>query len=58
MRAGDWASLAGVTVSAIGFIAMVRQLIRIAHALEADQARHRENQIEASQAEASQPQPA
>jgi hypothetical protein len=58
MRAGDWASLAGVAVSAIGFIAMVRQLIRIAHALEADQARHRENQIEASQAEASQPQPA
>jgi hypothetical protein len=47
-----------VAVSAIGFIAMVRQLIRIAHALEADQARHRENQIEASQAEASQPQPA
>lgn len=57
MRAGDWVSLAGVAVSAIGFSVVARELIRIAHALEADQAIHRENQVETSQAEASQLQP-
>ncbi len=51
MRAGDWVSLAGVAVSAIGFGMVVRELIRIAHALEAGQAIHRENQAETSQAE-------
>jgi len=49
MRAGDWVRLAGVAVSAIGFSVVVRELIRIAHALEADQAIHRENQAETSQ---------
>ena len=49
MRAGDWVSLAGVAVSAIGFSVVVRELIRIVHALEADQASHRANQVEASQ---------
>ena len=41
MRAGDWIWLAGVVVSAIGFSVTIRELIRIARALEADQ-RHRE----------------
>jgi hypothetical protein len=49
MRAGDWVSLAGVAVSAIGFSLVVRELIRIAHALEADRASYRANQVEASQ---------
>jgi len=48
MRAGDWVSLAGVAVSAIGFGVVVRELVRIAHALEAGQAIHRESQAEAS----------
>ena len=51
MRAGDWVSLAGVAVSAIGFSVVVRALIRVAHVLEADQASHRANQVEASQLE-------
>lgn len=38
MRAGDWVGLAAVAVSAIGFGVVIRELIRIAHALEADQA--------------------
>jgi hypothetical protein len=38
MRAGDWISLAGLVVSAIGFGVAIRELIRIAHVLEADQA--------------------
>lgn len=52
MRPGDWISLAGLAVSAIGFSVAIRELIRIAHALEADQASHR-----ASPAETSSPQP-
>jgi hypothetical protein len=37
MRAGDWISLAGLVVSAIGFSVVIRELIRIAHASEAGQ---------------------
>jgi hypothetical protein len=35
MRAGDWISLAGLVVSAIGFSVAIRELIRIARASEA-----------------------
>jgi hypothetical protein len=35
MRVGDWISLAGLVVSAIGFGVVIRELIRIAHASEA-----------------------
>ena len=38
IRAGDWISLAGVAVTAIGFSVAIRGLNRIAHALEAEQA--------------------
>ncbi len=48
MRAGDWISLAGLAVSAIGFSVVIRELIRIAHALEADQASHRASHVETS----------
>lgn len=41
MRAGDWISLAGLVVSAIGFSVVIRELIRIAHASEAGQVGHR-----------------
>jgi hypothetical protein len=41
MKAGAWISLAGLVVSAIGFSVVIKELIRIAHALEADQASHR-----------------
>ena len=37
MRAGDWIRLAGLVVSAIGFSMTIRELTRIARALEADQ---------------------
>ena len=35
MRAGDWISLAGLVVSAVGFSVVIRELIRIARASEA-----------------------
>ena len=41
MRVGDWISLAGLVVSAIGFSVVIKELIRIAHASEAGQASHR-----------------
>jgi hypothetical protein len=41
MRVGDWISLAGLVVSAIGFSVVIRELIRIAHASEAGQVSHR-----------------
>jgi hypothetical protein len=41
MRVGDWISLAGLVVSAVGFSVAIRQLIRIAHASEAGQVSHR-----------------
>jgi hypothetical protein len=41
MRAGDWISLAGLVVSAIGFSVVIRELIRIAHASEAGRVSHR-----------------
>jgi hypothetical protein len=47
MRAGDWISLAGLGISVIGFGVVIRQLIRIANASEADQASYRANREEA-----------
>jgi hypothetical protein len=41
MKVGDWVSLAGLVTSVIGFSVVIRQLIRIANALEADQASDR-----------------
>jgi hypothetical protein len=41
MRVGDWISLAGLVVSAIGFSVMIRELMRIAQASEAGQVSHR-----------------
>jgi hypothetical protein len=56
--AGDWFGLAAVAVSAIGFGVVIAELIRIAHALEAGQARQDDmDPVEASPAEASQFQP-
>jgi hypothetical protein len=48
MRVGDWISLAGLVVLVIGFSVTIRELSRIAHALEADQASHRASQVQAS----------
>jgi len=48
MRVGDWISLAGLVVSVIGFSVAIRELSRIAHALEADQASHRASQVQTS----------
>lgn len=47
MRARDWISLAGLGISVIGFSVVIRQLIRIANASEADQTSHRVNREEA-----------
>ena len=44
MKVGDWISLAGLGVSVIGFSVAIWQLIRTAHAPDADQANHRANQ--------------
>jgi hypothetical protein len=44
MKPGDWISLAGVAVTAIGFSVAIRELNRIAHALEAEQASQRARQ--------------
>ena len=41
MRSGDWISLTGLAVSVIGFSVVIRELIRIAHALEAGQVSNR-----------------
>jgi hypothetical protein len=41
MRAGDWISLAGLVVSAVGFSVVIRELIRIAHASETGQVSRR-----------------
>jgi hypothetical protein len=41
MRVGDWISLAGLVVSAIGFSVVIRELIRVARASEAGQVSHR-----------------
>jgi hypothetical protein len=41
MRVGDWISLAGLVVSAVGFSVVIRELIRIALASEAGQLSHR-----------------
>jgi hypothetical protein len=58
-KAGDWFGLAVVAVSAIGFGVVIAELIRIAHALEAEQAsQDGMDPAEASPAEASQLQPA
>ena len=47
MRAGDWISLAGLVVSVIGFGMVIRELIRIAHASETNQASRQVNRTEA-----------
>jgi len=47
MRAGDWISLAGLAITVTGFSVTIRQLIRIARALEADQPSHRADGEEA-----------
>lgn len=47
MRVGDWICLAGLVISVIGFSATIRQLIRTARALEADQATPRANREDA-----------
>jgi hypothetical protein len=46
MKVEDWISLAGLATSVIGFSVVIRQLIRIANASEADQARDRANRKE------------
>ena len=46
MRPGDWISLAGLAISVIGFSVAIRELIRIAHALEARQVSNRANREE------------
>jgi len=46
MRMGDWISAAGLVVTVIGFGVAIRQLSRIADALEADQASHRASREE------------
>ena len=40
MKAGDWISLAGLVVSAVGFSVVIRELIRIAHASETGEVSH------------------
>jgi hypothetical protein len=47
MRVGNWIGLAGLVTSVVGFGVVIRQLIRIANASEADQASHRANREEA-----------
>ncbi len=47
MKVGDWISLAGLVISIIGFSVVIWQLIRIAHASQADQASDRANREEA-----------
>jgi hypothetical protein len=46
MRAGDWLSLAGLVTSVIGFSVVIRHLIRIANASEANHASERAKQRE------------
>ena len=46
MRVGDWISVAGLVITVIGFGVAIRQLSRIADALEADQASHRASREE------------
>jgi len=47
MKVGDWVGLAGLVTSVIGFSVVIRQLIRIANASEADRASDRANREEA-----------
>ena len=46
MRVGDWISVAGLVITVIGFGVAIRQLSRIADALEADQASRRASREE------------
>jgi len=46
IRMGDWISVAGLVITVIGFGVAIRQLSRIADALEADQASHRASREE------------
>ena len=47
LKVGDWAGLAGLVITIIGFSAVIRQLIRIARAAEAVQASDGTNRQEA-----------
>jgi hypothetical protein len=46
MRAGDWIGVAGLVITVVGFGVAIRQLSRIADALEADQASYRASREE------------
>jgi hypothetical protein len=46
VRPGDWINRTGLAISVIGFSVVIRELIRIAHALEAGQASIRANREE------------
>jgi hypothetical protein len=46
VKMGDWISVAGLVITVIGFGVAIRQLSRIADALEADQANHRASREE------------
>ena len=46
MRVGDWVGVAGLVITVIGFGVAIRQLSRIADALEADRASHRASREE------------
>jgi hypothetical protein len=47
IKVRDWVGLAGLATSVIGFSVVIRQLIRIANASEADQASGRTDRKEA-----------
>lgn len=49
MRVGDWISVGELVITVIGFGVAIRQLSRIAGALEADQASHRTSREEREQ---------
>jgi hypothetical protein len=46
MRVGDWIGVAGLMITVVGFGVAIRQLSRIADALEADQPSHRASRKE------------
>ena len=46
MKVGDWIGVAGLVITVIGFGVAIRQLSRIADALEAEQASHRASREE------------
>ena len=46
MRVGDWIGVAGLMITVVGFGVAIRQLSRIADALEADKPSHRASRKE------------